>query len=150
MPPAAPAYETRDALAPFAGGWVRCRGLADHAERRNGQVRTLVRALVVDDPGRGWVRAADHVWAWGETGLGLCRYGDHAAVEFEARVHAYESATAIGGVVQRYGLGRVRDVAPLAVESPGDAARAAVELVVRCFGWDRVADAVAALHGEGA
>lgn len=147
MPALAPALETRDALAPFVGTWVRCRGLGDHVKKHNGHVRTLVRALLVDDPDRGWVRAADHVWAWGPASAELCAHGLWAAVEFEARVSGYESTTPRGVAVRRYSLDAVRAVVPL--EGPGDPAAAAVALVVRAFGWERVADLVADLHGEG-
>lgn len=143
------ALETRDALAPFVGSWARCRGLGVHVERHHRQVRTLVRALLVDVPDRGWVRAADHVWVWGSSGADLCRGDTLTPVEFEARVHAYESPTVTGGVLWRYGLGRVRNVAPLGGEGPGDPAAAAVGLVVAAWGWERVADLVAGLHGEG-
>lgn len=146
MPP--PALETRDALAPFAGAWVRCRGLAARDERERHQRRTLVWGLLVHDPDAGeWVKAAEHVWVWGAD---LCRqFGDGTPVEFEAVVNAYQTTDRAGCRVQRYGLTRVRGAVPLG-GPPDDPARAAAALLVRAYGWERVADALVALHGEGA
>lgn len=134
-----PAVDTRDILAPYVGRRLRCRGTLGKDERCNRKHRTLVYDLKVR-VGNNWFYAGDHCWVFGTA---LCvAYGEHAVLEFDARVQQYTTAGRV-----RYAVGHARDAIVLASADGPSLAGAVAELVER-FGWSAVADAVEKAHTE--
>ncbi len=135
--------DSRSRLAPFADQYVRCRGVLMRDDTA-GRATTLVSRVEADLGGDGgWLPVGRHAWVGGRR---LCRdWGVGVLVEFTAVVRRYTTGNPMGGDrVERWGLEQVRGVK---VVGPADLAAAVADLVA-AWGWERVADMVAAQYGE--
>lgn len=135
------AIETRPALAHYVGAAVRCRAVAMR-DGHFGRDETFV-THVDANLGGAWEHVASHCWVKGRR---LCEeFGVAVVLEFEATVRRYTTDNPLTGrPATRYGLAQ-----PRGVLCRGPAALAdMIRELVTAFGWEAVADAVAAAHDE--